>query len=70
MILQLSPTIPLNTPKGNGEAILVIDYSKEDDLMFVVILDDSGQIWTFKNSEVRGIKNISIGRDNPETLDD
>ncbi len=62
MIIQLNPSIPLKTPKGNAEAILVIDYSKEDDLLWTCIQDDTGEIWTWRNSEVRGIENISIGR--------
>ena len=64
MILQLNPQIPLLTPKGPSQAIAVIDYSEEHDLKWVVILDDSGEIWTFPNSKVRGFKNITMGRDN------
>jgi hypothetical protein len=61
-ITQLNPSIPLNTPKGDGEAILVLDYGVEHDLIFVVLLDSNGECWSFRNSEVRGIKNITIGR--------
>jgi hypothetical protein len=64
MILQLSPSIPVVTPKGSGEAILVIDNSKEDHLQWVVIQDDGGEIWTFQNPQVRGQKNITMGRMN------
>lgn len=69
MIIQLNPSIPVNTPKGNGEAIMVIDYSKEDDLLFVVFLDETGECWTFGNKDIRAIKNVSIGRNNPTKLD-
>lgn len=31
---QLNPSIPLMTPKGEAEAIAVLDYSKEDNLKF------------------------------------
>ncbi len=68
MIQQLNPPIPLNTPKGDGEAWLVIDYSKEDDLMWVVCIDSTGEVWTFRNQDVRGIKNVTIGRGSPEKL--
>ena len=37
MILQLNPQIPLITEKGSGQAILLLDYSEEHDLMWVVI---------------------------------
>ena len=62
MTLQLSPTIPVNTPKGSAQAWIVIDYSPEHDLFWVCALDDTGEIWTFANPDVRAQKNISIGR--------
>jgi hypothetical protein len=62
MITQLNPTIPLKTPKGKGFAHLVIDYSQEHDLMWVVFLDETGECWTFKNSEVRMVENVSLNR--------
>jgi len=69
MITQLTPSIPLEVvhtedfPCGPGEAVAVIDYSKEDDLLWVIIMDSSGEIWTVPNQFVRGIRNVSIGRD-------
>lgn len=59
---QLNPQIPLSTPKGKGQAIAVIDYSEEHHLMWVVIQDATGEIWTWANPEVRGIPNPSMGR--------
>lgn len=64
MIVQLSPQIPLVTPKGNAKAILLIDYSEDHNLMWVCIQDDSGEIWTWPNYKVRGIKNVSMDRNN------
>ena len=62
MMIQLNPTLPLETPRGKGFAHFVIDYSQEHDLLWVVFLDDSGECWTFQNSEIRIQKNLSIGR--------
>jgi hypothetical protein len=62
MILQLNPPLPLKTPKGQGWAHLVIDYSQEHDLLYVVFLDDTGECWTFPNSQVRAVENVSLGR--------
>jgi len=62
MLLQLNPPIPVNTPKGPGECWILIDYSKEDHLLWVVALDDSGEVWAYKNSDIRAIENISLGR--------
>ena len=62
MIIQLNPVIPLKTPKGNGYAWALIDYGPEHDLMWVVAIDATGEIWTFANPEVRALKNITLGR--------
>lgn len=65
---QPNPQIPLKTEKGNGQAIAVIDYSEEHNLMWVVILDESGEIWTLPNDKVRGFENYSIGRKKPSEI--
>jgi hypothetical protein len=62
MIHQLNPTIPLITPKGKGFAHLVLDYSQEHDLMWVVFLNSSGECWTFGNKDVKIDDNVSFGR--------
>ena len=59
---QLNPQIPLITEKGNGQAIGIIDYSEEHDLFWVVILDETGEIWAIPNAKVRGFPNYSSGR--------
>jgi hypothetical protein len=62
MIIQLNPSVPLDTPKGKGQALFLIDYGCEHHLMWTVALDDNGEIWTFSNPEVRAQKNITMGR--------
>lgn len=62
MMLQLDPTIPMMTPKGPGYALFVVDYSQEHHLMWVVALDDGGEIWMFENPEVRVQSNFTLGR--------
>ncbi len=63
MILQLNPSIPVEVVgKGYGEAVLIIDYSKEDHVFWVVALDSNGEVWTVPNPEIRFIKNVTIGR--------
>lgn len=65
MITQLNPAIPMNTPKGLGICHFVIDYGPESDLYWVVFIDETGELWTFNNKEIRGQKNITLGRSNP-----
>ena len=61
-ILQLNPPIPVITPKGDGYAHLLIDYGAEFNLLWVVFLDDSGECWTYDNTQIRAQKNITMGR--------
>jgi hypothetical protein len=68
MIHQLNPTLPLETPKGKGFAHFLIDYSQEHDLLWVVFLNENGECWTFKNSEIRIQKNLSIGRNDVSVI--
>ena len=64
MIVQLNPTIPIQTPKGHAQAVFVIDYGPEHDLLWVCFIDKTGECWTLKNSEIRGDKNLTMGRKN------
>jgi hypothetical protein len=61
-MLQLNPVIEMTTPKGKGHAEFVIDYGAEADLLWVVVMRDTGEIWTFRNADIRATANISIGR--------
>jgi hypothetical protein len=63
-ILQLSPQIPMNCPKGEGYAILLIDYSQDHDLYWTIAINETNEIWTFANHEVRMTKNVTMGRTN------
>jgi hypothetical protein len=64
MFVQLNPQIPLRViDKGNGMAIGVIDYSQDHDLLWVIVLDN-GEIWVERNANVRGAKNLTMGRTN------
>ena len=62
MITQLAPSIPMTTSKGDGLAIAVIDYGMEHNLLWVVALNTSGEIWCVPNNEVRISANWSAGR--------
>ena len=62
MILQLNPSIPVVTPQGKAQAMMVIDYGPEHDLVWVCFLDCNGQCWSYRNSEIRGQMNITMGR--------
>lgn len=65
MIIQLNPAIPMHViDKGHGYAIAMIDYSQEHDLLWVVAINETGEIWTVPNQKVRMLKNITMERIN------
>ena len=68
-MMQLNPPIPLSTPKGEGIAVMVIDYGIDHDLWWTVIIskgEHAGEIWTYANPKVRGVENITLGRPGSE----
>ena len=63
---QLSPELPVTViGKGHGLAFAVIDYGEEQNLIWVVALDDSGEIWCSPNPIVRMRGNWTMGRKEP-----
>lgn len=52
-MIQLNPTIPLETPKGKATAFLVIDYGQEAHLLWVCFIDATGECWSFRNDKIR-----------------
>ena len=60
--LQLDPSFPVVTPKGEGYAYILIDYGPEYNLLWVCFLDDSGECWTYDNTQIRAQKNVTMGR--------
>jgi hypothetical protein len=61
-VTQLSPPLPLHTPRGDGLAHFMIDYGPEFHLMWTVFIDATGECWTFQNPDIRAIKNFTLGR--------
>ena len=52
----------MSTVKGDGWAFAVIDYGFEADLIWVIAVNDSREIWCVPNREVRMQKNWTAGR--------
>jgi len=65
MLTQLQIPIPLMTPKGKAWAIAIIDYGPHWDLQWITFLRDSGECWTFLNSEIRQERNETFGLAEP-----
>ena len=61
-ILQLDPPIPLDTSRGKGLAHFLVDYGSEHHWLWVVFMDDTGECWTFENTQIRAQHNPTFGR--------
>lgn len=74
MILQLNPPIPMAIvgghdwagPTGDGMAILVLDNGPDHHLVWTIVLDATGQVWSAENPNVRARPNITWGRPSPD----
>ena len=62
MIIQLNPPLSLITPKGKGWAHFLIDYGQEHGLLWVVFQNETGECWTWLNSDIRLNNNITFNR--------
>ena len=60
-MLQLDPALPVVTPVGKALAHAIIDYGPEHDLLWVCF-QQNGEIWTYRNQDVRADTNITFGR--------
>lgn len=60
-MLQLNPAIPVVTPHGKALAHVIIDYGPEHDLLWVCF-QQNGEIWTYRNQDVRADTNVTFGR--------
>jgi hypothetical protein len=61
-MLQRDPPIPVDMPKGPAVEVILLDYGPDYDLLWSTFADDNGACWTWKNSDIRSVKNISLGR--------
>ena len=61
MILQLNPTLSVNTPLGQGHAIFLIDYGMHQNTCWVVALKESGIIKHFDSNDIIIAPNYTYG---------
>jgi hypothetical protein len=61
MILQLKPTMLVETPMGKGQAIFIIDYGMHQNTCWVVALVSDGVIKHFDCNDVILATNYTYG---------
>jgi hypothetical protein len=65
-VTQLNPPIPMHViGKGDGFALALIDYSQEHHLVWVVAINETGELWSAPNPIVRMQSNWSLQREKP-----
>jgi hypothetical protein len=66
MMLQLNPPLWVNTPLGEGHAIIVIDYGVSVNTIWVVHIFETGIVTHIDSSEIRMMGNEMYGIPHPE----
>ena len=66
MIHELQKPLHMHTTRGDGIALFMIDNGWEDDLQWVVVLSETGEIWSVPNWDVRLMANWSYNREKVE----
>jgi hypothetical protein len=61
MMLQLEPPIPMQTPHGEGMAILVIDPGIHWNTVWCVALKDTLEIKHYESKDLKIGKNFTFG---------
>lgn len=62
IIHEIEQLLWLETPKGEAIAKFMIDYGPDSDLQWVCVQQDTREIWTWSNWDVKASKNITLGR--------
>lgn len=65
MILQLEPplaVVVVSKDNAKGFAYFILDYGMDTDVLWGVIMDDSGEVWWTPNYDLRFQSNWSLGR--------
>jgi hypothetical protein len=65
MILQLNPPIWVQTPLGEGDCLVLIDYGPNLNTVWLVHLFDDGRVLHFDSSDIRAMGNLMYGIAHP-----
>lgn len=69
MMLQLNPPIWVQTPLGEGDALVLIDYGPSLNTVWLVHLFDDGRAMHFDSSDIRVMGNLMYGIAHPRPPD-
>jgi hypothetical protein len=66
MMLQLNPPIWVQTPLGEGDALVLIDYGPNVNTVWLVHLHEDGRAVHFDSSDIRVMGNLMYGIPHPK----
>lgn len=64
-IIEVEQQIEVETPRGRGRIWLVTEYGSEIEKIFTILLHN-GEIWEYRNNDIRLTSNITMGRTNSD----
>ena len=67
IIFEPREHLEVMTIKGKGRIWLVTEYGSEIEKIFTVVINDTGDIWEFKNKDVQVTYNNTMGGYNDKT---
>ena len=67
-ILQCSPPVWVNTPKGEGFTHFLFDYGIDHNSVWVVALFDTGEVIHVDSSEIRVMGNEMLNIPHPKPI--
>ena len=67
IIFEPKEHLEVTTIKGKGRIWLVTEYGSEIEKILTVIINDTGDIWEFKNKDVKVTYNNTMGGYNDKT---
>jgi hypothetical protein len=62
VIYEPKNRIEVITPKGEGTIWLVTEYGYETDTMYTIIINKTGQLWSFTHKDIAIKNNITFNR--------
>jgi hypothetical protein len=54
--------IDVTTPKGDGVILFVTDYGHETDTIYTIIINQTGEMWQYTQSQIIVKPNITFKR--------
>ena len=69
-ITRLDPPIWVMTPLGEADVEFLIDRGPEHHVQWICWVHKTGECWSLRNTEVRRITNVTMGRDSVTPFDE